>query len=74
MHVTMSNLFQLFSIDVLDNYFAQQFDQEEGRKEIEILRKKLFKKSKKQKKSNFDLSLFWKTLIIECFCNFFSPV
>ena len=28
--------------------FAQQFDQEEGQKEIEILRNKLLKKSKMQ--------------------------
>ena len=58
MHVTMNNLFRLFSINVLDNYFAKQFDQEEGQKEIEILRNKLLNKSKMQKKSNFDLPLF----------------
>ena len=45
MHGTMNNLFELFLFDELDNYFAQQFDQEDGRKEIEILRNKLLKKS-----------------------------
>ena len=49
MHVTMNNLFKLFSIDVLDIYFTQQFDQAERRKEIKILRNKLLKKSKMQK-------------------------
>ena len=44
----MNNPFKLFSIDVLDYY--QQFDQEEGRKEIEILRNKLLKKLKMKKK------------------------
>ena len=43
MHVTMNNL---FSIDVLEYYFAQQFDQEEGRNKIEILRNKLLKSLK----------------------------
>ena len=49
MHVTMNNLFKLFSFAVLDNYFAKQFDQEEERKEIKILRNKLLKKSKTKK-------------------------
>ena len=42
----MNNIFKIFSIDVLDNFFAQNFDQEEERKEIKILRNKLLKKSK----------------------------
>ena len=49
MHVRMNNIFEIFSIDVLENFLAQQFDQEEGRKEIKILRNKLLKKSKMQK-------------------------
>ena len=43
MHVSMNNIYKIFSIDVLDNFFAQKFDQEEGRKEIKILRNKLLK-------------------------------
>ena len=58
MHVSMNNIFKIFSTDDLNNFFAQKFDQEEGRKEIKILRNKLLEKSKMQKKSNFDLSLF----------------
>ena len=30
MHVTVNNLFNLFSIDALEKFFAQQIDQEEG--------------------------------------------
>ena len=34
MHVSMNNIFKIFATDVLDNFFAQQFDQEGGRKKI----------------------------------------
>ena len=57
--ITVSTSAAFGSIDVLENYFAQQLDQEEGRKQIEILRNKLLKKSKMQKQQ-ISICLFLK--------------
>ena len=57
MHVSMNNIFKIFSIDVLDNFFAQKFDQEEGRNEIKILVKKSCSKSLKCKKNQTSICL-----------------